>query len=49
MNRFNELVDYDCWMRGAKYLAYPPVAAGRDQENAIDCINKKLLLKERLS
>jgi hypothetical protein len=34
-------------MRGAKYLAYPPVAASGDQEYVIHCINKKLLLKER--
>jgi hypothetical protein len=34
-------------MRGAKYLAYPPVAAGGDQEYVIHYIKKKLLLKER--
>jgi len=40
-------VDYECWMRGAKYLAYPPVTVGRDQEYVIPYINKMLLLKER--
>jgi hypothetical protein len=34
-------------MSGAKYLAYPPVAAGRDQEYVIHYINKTFLLKER--
>jgi hypothetical protein len=32
-------------MRGVKYLAYPPVVAGGDQEYVNHCINKKLLLE----
>jgi len=44
MNRCNELVDYEyeCWMRGAKYLAYPPVAACRVQEYVNQYTNKNL-------
>jgi hypothetical protein len=34
-------------MSGAKYLTYPPVADGRDEECVTHYINKKLLLKER--
>ena len=39
-------VDYECRMRGAEYLAYPPVVAGGDRANIIHYINNNQVINE---
>lgn len=39
-------VDYECRMRGAEYLAYPPVVAGGDRANIIHYINNNQVVTE---
>lgn len=39
-------VDYECRMRGAEYLAYPPVVAGGDRANIIHYINNNQVVSE---
>ncbi|PSN49591.1 hypothetical protein C0J52_14215 [Blattella germanica] len=39
-------VDYECRMRGAEYLAYPPVVAGGDRANIIHYINNNQVVRD---
>lgn len=39
-------VDYHSRMRGAQYLAYPPVVAGGSRANTIHYINNNQLVKD---
>lgn len=39
-------VDYECRMRGAEYLAYPPVVAGGDRANIIHYISNNQVVTE---
>ena len=39
-------VDYECRMRGAEYLAYPPVVAGGDRANIIHYISNNQVVKD---
>lgn len=39
-------VDYECRMRGAEYLAYPPVVAGGERANIIHYINNNQVVNE---
>ncbi|KAJ9577543.1 hypothetical protein L9F63_005916 [Diploptera punctata] len=39
-------VDYECRMRGAEYLAYPPVVAGGDRANIIHYINNNQVVAD---
>lgn len=40
-------VDYECRMRGASFLAYPPVVAGGKNGNTIHYISNNQIVKER--
>lgn len=37
-------VDYECRLRGAEFLAYPPVVAGADRATIIHYINNNQLV-----
>lgn len=37
-------IDYECRMRGAEYLAYPPVVAGGDRATIIHYINNNQIV-----
>ncbi|KAJ8876935.1 hypothetical protein PR048_021385 [Dryococelus australis] len=38
-------VDYECRVRGAEYLAYPPVVAGGDRANIIHYISNNQMVQ----
>lgn len=40
------MVDYECRIRGASYLAYPPVVAGGKRANIIHYINNNQIVNE---
>lgn len=37
-------IDYECRLRGAEFLAYPPVVAGGDRATIIHYINNNQLV-----
>lgn len=39
-------VDFECRMKGAEYLAYPPVVASGNRVNIIHYINNDQIVKE---
>lgn len=39
-------IDYECRIRGANYLAYPPVIAGGSRANIIHYINNNQIVRE---
>ncbi|KAG5897058.1 hypothetical protein JTB14_025874 [Gonioctena quinquepunctata] len=45
-NQLFAKIDYECRMRGAEYLAYPPVIAGGDRATIIHYINNNQLVHE---
>nr|XP_023028066.1 probable Xaa-Pro aminopeptidase 3 [Leptinotarsa decemlineata] len=45
-NQIFAKVDYECRMRGAEYLAYPPVVAGGERSTIIHYINNNQLIHE---
>lgn len=38
-------IDYECRMRGAEFLAYPPVVAGGERATTIHYINNNQIVK----
>ncbi|CAH1964027.1 unnamed protein product [Acanthoscelides obtectus] len=45
-NQLFAKIDYECRMRGAEFLAYPPVVAGGNRANIIHYINNNQLVED---